>query len=98
MRSVTCDTEARTRNVRASFSVGLLALALGVLGACEGDNLFSGDNNLAQPRNTVTGPEVLIAGDSFSVRVDAVAARGISRVDIALRGALTKDTTLTLTG
>lgn len=86
----------RRRWRRASAGAGLLALV--ALGACEGDNLFSGDSLTEQPRVSVSGPDFIEAGDSFQVRVDGVARRGIARVDVALRGAMSRDTSITITG
>ena len=83
--------------MRSRKLVGLLALALLALGACEGDNLFSGDNTLAQPRAAVVGPDFITAGDTFQIRVDGFAPRGIARLDVSLRGAINRDTTVTVT-
>src|SRR5688500_16259465 len=77
---------ARTR-------IGLTVLAASVIGlaACEGDNLF-GDSTTTQPRASVSGPATVEPGDTFQVRVDAFAPRGVARVDISLRGAVNRDT------
>src|SRR5215207_5549555 len=56
----------RSRRLRHAFA-GVLALAL-VIGACEGDNLFSGDSEEARPRIvSVSLPQVARAGDTLAL-------------------------------
>jgi hypothetical protein len=66
-------------------------------GACEGDNLYSGDVSEYTPLvNSLSLPQVAFAGDEVTIRIDAAAARGISQVVLALRGAVQKDTVVEL--
>ena len=44
------------------------------------------------------GPDFVLAGDTFEVRVDGFAARGLSRIDLSLRGAVSKDTSISYSG
>ena len=84
----------RRRGLRPVLAVSLLSVAA-LLAACEGDNLFTGEGPSFVPRVTALGaPEVALGGDTIRVRVDAIAQRGISRVDISLRGAVTQDTSI----
>lgn len=79
---------------------GALALAaLALIGACNGDNLFSGESESGRPRVVaLIPPDFVLAGDTFSVRVDAFAARNVGRIDLSVRGAVTRDTSMTFTG
>jgi hypothetical protein len=43
----------------------------------------------------VAGPDFVLAGDTFFVRVDGYAARGITRLELSLRGAMTRDSFVT---
>ncbi len=86
---------SRRRAAHVWLGAGLLAASLAVLGACEGDNLFSGDSSLAMPRASVAGPDFVLAQDTFFIRVDGFAARGVTRIDLALRGAISRDTSVT---
>src|SRR5690606_32751348 len=70
---------------RALPALVMLLSATALLSACEGDNLFTGEGPSFVPRVTaLAAPEVALGGDTIRVRVDAVAQRGISRVDISL--------------
>ncbi len=89
-------TRLRIRR-RALPALVMLLSATALLSACEGDNLFTGEGPSFVPRVTaLAAPEAALGGDTIRVRVDAVAQRGISRVDISLRGAVTQDTSIKL--
>jgi|GEM_PF-664001 len=82
-----------------AWGAALTLAALALLGACDGDNLFSGDTESARPRVlALLGPDFVLAGDTFEVRVDGFAARGLSRIDLSLRGAVSKDTSISYSG
>jgi hypothetical protein len=71
----------------------LAVLAAAGLAACEGDNLFSGDGPSFQPRVLdINTPSAVFAGDTVSIRVDAVAARQVSQLSVSWRGAANADT------
>jgi hypothetical protein len=79
---------------RCLLATAFAGLALVV--ACQGDNLFTGDSNEFSPQlQAISLPSSARAGESFSVRVDAAAARGISQILVTLSGAVTKDTVVT---
>jgi hypothetical protein len=85
----------RSRRLRHAFA-GILAVAL-VIGACEGDNLFSGDSEASRPRITsISLPQLARAGDTLTVTVGAFAPRLVSTISLALSGAVTRDTTITI--
>jgi hypothetical protein len=75
----------------------LLLAGVVFAGACEGDNLYSGDVSEYTPLvNSLSLPQVAFAGDDVTIRIDAAAARGISQIVLALRGAVQKDTVVEL--
>jgi hypothetical protein len=75
----------------------LLLAGVVFAGACEGDNLYSGDVSEYTPLvNSLSLPQVAFAGDEVTIRIDAAAARGISQIVLALRGAVQKDTVVEL--
>ncbi len=78
---------------RATTMVAVVAAV--TTAACEGDNLFSGDGPSFQPRVLgIALPEAVFAGDSVTVRVDAVAARSVRQVIVSVRGAVRADTVI----
>jgi len=84
-----------SRVVRRLSALLLAGVVFG--GACQGDNVFSGDISEYTPVVTdLSVPQVAFAGDNVTVRVDAVAARGVSRIVLALRGAVSKDSVVEL--
>ncbi len=85
-------TSRIARRLSAVLFAGLV-----LVGACEGDNLFSGDVTELKPRIVnLSLPPAAFAGSSVNVRVDAQAGRGVAQIVVALRGALSKDTTVTI--
>jgi hypothetical protein len=71
----------------------LATLAAAGLIACEGDNLFSGDGPSLQPRVLeINTPSTVFAGETVSIRIDAVAARQVSQISVSVRGAANADT------
>ncbi len=78
----------------------VLALFGGALlfGACQGDNLFSGNSESLQPRIVgIAAPAQVFPGDTVVVQVSAYGARQITSVAVQLSGAMTFDTTITVT-
>lgn len=60
-----------------------------------GENLFGDDVNEFTPQVTaLTLPQVAFAGERVNIRIDATAARGVSQLVLALRGAVVRDTTV----
>ena len=66
--------------------ITVAAVAFVALAGCEGTNVF--DGSLSLPRATIAAPDVVLAGDTFFVRVDGYAPRGITRLDFSLRGTI----------
>jgi hypothetical protein len=75
---------------------GALALVSAVmLAGCEGENLFDSDQNpFLEPRVSVSAPSGAFAGDTIAISVSAFAATNVSRIDVSVRGAASKDTTI----
>jgi hypothetical protein len=66
-----------------------------LLGACEGDNLFSGDGPEFEPRVlAVVLPQSVVADDTIRVRVDATARRSVAQIILSTRGAVAFDTAI----
>lgn len=64
-----------------------------LLTACGGENLFDADQNpFLEPRVSVSGPSGALAGDTITIAVSASAAINIQRIDVSIRGAVSKDT------
>jgi hypothetical protein len=62
-------------------------------GACQGDNLFSGESASGRPRVIdIVLPQSVVAGDTVLIRVDAAAPRFVDQVLLSLRGAVNRDT------
>jgi hypothetical protein len=62
-------------------------------GACQGDNLFSGESASGRPRVIdIVLPQSVVAGDTVLIRVDATAPRFVDQVLLSLRGAVNRDT------
>lgn len=77
---------------------GALALVAVMLTACDGENLFDSDQNpFVEPRVSVSGPDGAFAGDTVAISVSATAATNVSRIDVSIRGAANKDTSITTT-
>ena len=77
---------------------GSFALISGIvlLAACDGENLFDSDQNpFLEPRVSVSAPSGAFAGDTIGISVSASAAVNIQRIDISIRGAVSKDTSVT---
>jgi len=75
--------------------LAVLLLGVAAIAACEGENLFSGEGQEFRPRvNNLSAPSAAFAGDTVYIRVDAFAARSIQQVVVALRGAVSRDTTI----
>ena len=94
----TKQTRPTGRARRYLPGAGVALLALFGLVACEGDNLFTGENSASRPRVDVIAPAVILSGDSFQVRLDAQAPRGLSRIDLSLTGAMQRDTSYLVPG
>jgi hypothetical protein len=70
-----------------------------LLVACDGSNLFDNEQNpFITPRLTLSVPDGAFAGDTIGIAVSATAANDISSIDISVRGAVSRDTTLTVSG
>lgn len=81
---------------RVLGAVSILA-ALAILGACEGDNLFSGDSPALEPRMLeVVAPQSAMAGDTITIRLTAVAPREVVQLSLTVRGAFFRDTVITI--
>ncbi|MEX0892050.1 MAG: hypothetical protein WEB88_07750 [Gemmatimonadota bacterium] len=81
---------------RAILAASALS-ALMVLGACDGDNLFSGDSPTLQPRIVeVAGPGSAVAGDTIGIRVTAAAPREVTEINFSVSGAFSRDTLITI--
>jgi hypothetical protein len=81
---------------RARAIVAALALVVAT-GACEGDNLFSGESSSGRPRVIdIVAPQSIVAGDTILIRVDATAPRFIDQVLLSLRGAVNYDSAATI--
>lgn len=83
------------RRRSGSARTALLLIGAVLLGACGGDNLFSGPNaKLAQVPPVVTAidaPAVVDEGASLEVKVRVFSTVGATRVDLKYRGAITED-------
>ncbi len=86
------------RGRRFLLGAGLLMVALFAVAACDGDNLFSGENSTSRPKVDVIAPAVVLSGDSFQVRLDAQAPRGLARLDLSISGVLQRDTSYLVPG
>lgn len=78
---------------------GAVALVSAVmLTACDGENLFDSDQNpFLEPRVSVSGPDGAFAGDTVAISLSATAASNVTRIDVSIRGAANKDTSITTT-
>jgi hypothetical protein len=106
MRSSKSELKTRTRFLRAVCNAGLLGVALTVLGACEGENLFSGDRPTFQtPDSALPGVTIIDPVDGSSapltgnllVRADINDDNGIKQVrfqGVAIRGDSVTNTTV----
>ncbi|HET9985552.1 MAG TPA: Ig-like domain-containing protein [Longimicrobiales bacterium] len=80
---------------RFQWVAGALLSGALVFGACEGDNMFSGNPSDAQPRVVgISASPMARAGDTLHVQVSAFGARQITRLNVMLRGALSRDTAI----
>ncbi len=65
------------------------------LGACSGDNLFSGDGRGQNPRvDELEGPPIAEAGTTIQITVSATAPRGVREILLSLTGATVLDTVI----
>jgi DNA-binding beta-propeller fold protein YncE len=82
----------------AARGLAVAAALAAVLGACGGDNMFSGPNaKLAQTPPVVSAieaPQAVGEGDSLKIIVRAFAPLGIAKIDIRFRGAVTTERSL----
>ncbi|MGH7475374.1 MAG: hypothetical protein ACRELD_03725 [Longimicrobiales bacterium] len=86
---------SRLRPARALLLGAGLPVAAFLLIACEGENLFRGDARAQQPQVTeLNVPDSATAGAPFPVQLQVIGARGIARIDVSLRGATVRDTSL----
>lgn len=77
-------------------ALALLTGAL-VIGACEGDNLWSGNSESAQPKVVgIVAPSPVYPGDTIQVQVSAYGSRQIASIQLSLGGAVTRDTSVTI--
>ncbi len=96
MRTSKHSAAGRSRRHGARTVLGALAMVVAV-GACEGDNVFSGESTAGQPRIIdIVLPQSVVAGDTVLIRVDAVAPRSIDQILLSLRGAVNRDTAATV--
>ena len=82
------NTKGKSRWAMAAALSGMVLVA-----ACEGSNLF--DTQAAQntePRVQVFAPASVFAGDTVTVNLSATAPLNIQRIEVSMRGAVTKDT------
>jgi hypothetical protein len=87
------------RMSRWRLGAGALLTGIVLLVACDGSNLFDNEQNpFITPRLTLSVPDGAFAGDTIGIAVSATAANDISSIDISVRGAVSRDTTLTVTG
>jgi hypothetical protein len=91
------------RAVRGTFAATLLAAVVG-LGACEGDNLFSGGpsggvNNPQGPPRVISieAPAIVPEGGRLDIRVKAIAPAGMTAMTVRFRRAVDADQTPTIT-
>lgn len=85
---------ARSSRRRAAAAT-LSLLSVVTLGACEGDNLFNGGADDYQPVASIAAPDLVVAGETVGIRVDAAAASGVAQLSVSMRGIVSKDTTYT---
>lgn len=84
---------------RWRLGAGALLMGIAMLVACDGSNLFDNETNpFVTPRLTLSVPDGAFAGDTIGIAVSATAANNITSIDISVRGAVTRDTTLTVSG
>ncbi len=68
-----------------------------VIGACQGDNLWSGGSDSALPKIIgIASPAQVYPGDTVQVQVSAYGTRQIASVTISLAGAVNRDTSVTI--
>ena len=83
------------RGRRLGAVVALLSGA--ILGACQGDNIWSNTSETMAPRIVgIALPSVAYAGDTLTVQVSAYGPRQIASVEVALAGATAIDTAVTV--
>lgn len=76
----------------------LIGCSIALLGACDGSNLFDAEQNpFAAPRVAVSVPDGAFAGDTIGISISASSALDLATIDVAIRGAVTKDTSITVT-
>ena len=96
MRTSTISAAGAPRRHRARAALTALAM-IAAVGACEGDNLFSGESSSGRPRVVdIVLPQSIVAGDTVLIRVDATAPRFVDQVLLSLRGAVNRDTAATI--
>jgi hypothetical protein len=86
--------EARSGSGRTRrLALALMLVGIPLAGACDGDNVFTGDSIELQPRVVeVVLPQAVYAGDTVRIRVDGSAARQVAQAIVSLRGAVQSDT------
>lgn len=96
MRTTTINASGAPRPRCARAVLAALATIF-IVGACEGDNMFSGESSSGRPRVLdIVMPQSVVAGDTVLIRVDGTAPRGIDQILVSLRGAVSRDTTATI--
>lgn len=85
---------------RWHWGAGAFVSALMVFVACDGQNLFDNDTNpFIDPRITALSvPDGGSAGDTIGIAISATAPSDLASIHVVLRGAVQKDTTITVTG
>lgn len=79
------------------WGAGTLIGGIVLLVACDGSNLFDSEQNpFLTPQINLSAPSSAFAGDTMVVSVSAASAVNISSIQVSVRGAAQKDTTITV--
>ncbi|MGQ0815917.1 MAG: hypothetical protein ACT4O1_15915 [Gemmatimonadota bacterium] len=77
------------------WGAGALVAGIVLLVACDGSNLFDAEQNpFLTPRVSLSVPGGAFAGDTIGIAVSATSAVNIASIAVAVRGAVSKDTTV----
>ncbi|MGQ0560985.1 MAG: YncE family protein [Gemmatimonadota bacterium] len=77
------------------WGAGALLAGIAVLLACDGSNLFDNEQNpFLTPRVSLSAPAGAFAGDTIGIAVSATSAVNVTSIDVSVRGAVSKDTTV----